>query len=101
MRTRFHRWADELGAENVPWYILCSYISIRKIAKKEGLMKFNGTMIHLNKPIALSIFLNEQQLNSSRIAVEQNGTLVEKQSYATTVLENSDVLEIVTFVGGG
>jgi sulfur carrier protein len=39
--------------------------------------------------------------DTNRIAVEKNGEIIPKSQYATTILNENDVLEIVTFVGGG
>lgn len=36
-----------------------------------------------------------------RIAVERNGDIVERSKYAHITLEDGDVLEVVSFVGGG
>ena len=36
-----------------------------------------------------------------RIAVERNGEIVPRRTYGETVLQDGDVLEIVSFVGGG
>lgn len=39
--------------------------------------------------------------NKARVAVELNGNIVPKTKYAETVAEENDVIEIVSFVGGG
>ncbi len=36
-----------------------------------------------------------------RIAVELNGEIVPKAEYGNTVLKDGDVVEVVSFVGGG
>jgi len=36
-----------------------------------------------------------------RVAVEHNGTVLRQADHAQTVLAEGDVLEVVTFVGGG
>jgi sulfur carrier protein len=36
-----------------------------------------------------------------RVAVERNGTVLRQEEHAGTVLSEDDVLEVVTFVGGG
>ena len=35
------------------------------------------------------------------IAVEYNGVILKKDEYGTTVLQDGDKLEVVSFVGGG
>lgn len=37
----------------------------------------------------------------SRIAVEINGSIVPKAKYDATIINDGDVIEIVSFVGGG
>lgn len=39
--------------------------------------------------------------NIERIAVEKNEQIVPKAQYETTVIEDGDTMEIVSFVGGG
>jgi sulfur carrier protein len=40
-------------------------------------------------------------LPERKIAVERNREVVPKSTYAETVLETNDVLEIIHFIGGG
>ena len=51
--------------------------------------------------MTLSDFLQSTAYDRKRIAVEQNGRIVPKAAYADTVLQDLDVIEIVSFVGGG
>ncbi|MFR0949708.1 MAG: sulfur carrier protein ThiS [Ruminococcus callidus] len=39
--------------------------------------------------------------NLHRIAVERNEKIEAKEDYATIILQDSDVIEIVSFMGGG
>ncbi len=41
------------------------------------------------------------ELTNERVAVERNGEIIKKNEYASTVLSDGDVLEVVRFVGGG
>lgn len=45
--------------------------------------------------------LAEKNICLSNVAVERNGDIVPKKQYESVVLEASDTLEIVSFVGGG
>jgi sulfur carrier protein len=45
--------------------------------------------------------LSERGLAIDRVAVEINRTIVAKQDYARRELADGDVVEIVSFVGGG
>lgn len=49
----------------------------------------------------VSEYLTSTSYDSKRIAVERNGEIVFKSQYDSTVLKEGDVLEIVSFVGGG
>lgn len=46
-------------------------------------------------------YLEENGFSLNRIAVEKNGEIVPRAMYGETVIEAEDVIEIVTFVGGG
>lgn len=49
----------------------------------------------------LEQYLADEGYAKERIAVECNGEIVPKADYGTRVLQDRDVLEIVSFVGGG
>ena len=49
----------------------------------------------------LAEYLATTNFNLARIAVEKNGDVVPKAQYETTVLEDGDTIEVVSFVGGG
>ncbi|MBP3318808.1 MAG: sulfur carrier protein ThiS [Ruminiclostridium sp.] len=46
-------------------------------------------------------FLAGTDYDPKRIAVEWNGDILPKARYGETVLADGDVLEVVSFVGGG
>ncbi|RNC29058.1 MAG: Sulfur carrier protein ThiS [Candidatus Dichloromethanomonas elyunquensis] len=64
-------------------------------------MKVNGKTIVLENNLSLSGFLEENQYDARLIAVERNGEIVPRSTYGNVVLEDEDILEIVSFVGGG
>lgn len=45
--------------------------------------------------------LSHLSLPKAKIAVERNKEIVPKSGYATVVLQDGDILEIITFIGGG
>ncbi|PHQ67405.1 MAG: thiamine biosynthesis protein ThiS [Robiginitomaculum sp.] len=45
--------------------------------------------------------LAQLNLPKAKIAVELNREIVPKSGYATVILQGGDVLEIITFIGGG
>jgi len=49
----------------------------------------------------LSEYLIENGYNLKRIAVEICGDIVPKTMYAETIIKDGDIIEVVSFVGGG
>ena len=49
----------------------------------------------------LLVYLEQEGYQTNRIAVEKNGEIIPKSCYKETLLHSGDVLEIVSFVGGG
>ncbi|WP_066352062.1 sulfur carrier protein ThiS [Aliarcobacter skirrowii] len=64
-------------------------------------MRVNNEKIFIEKEISLYELLISKNFEPSKVAVELNQKIVPKIEYETTFLKNSDVLEIVWFVGGG
>ena len=64
-------------------------------------MKVNGQQEFLEEAISLAELLAAKGYVSSKVAVELNGRIVSRTEYASTILQDADVLEIVCFVGGG
>ena len=64
------------------------------------MVKINGVQQDIaGKTVAQ--YLETTDYNRSRIAVERNGEIVPKAEYDSTVLNDGDVVEVVSFVGGG
>ena len=49
----------------------------------------------------LTELLGEMALKADRVAIERNGEIVPRRSWAEVKVGNGDKLEIVHFVGGG
>ena len=65
-------------------------------------MRINGVDITPSGGLrTLKDLLEQEGYALDRIAVEKNGEIVPKSAYATTYLQESDSIEIVSFVGGG
>ena len=64
------------------------------------MVKINGTELDLAGK-TVTQYLETTDYNRSRIAVERNGEIVSKANYDSTVLNDGDIVEIVSFVGGG
>lgn len=64
------------------------------------MVKINGKELDLAGK-TLAEYLETTDYDPKRIAVECNGEIVPKAKYGETVLADGDVIEIVSFVGGG
>lgn len=65
------------------------------------MIQVNGTPVPLSPGMTVQQYLATTTYNPARIAVERNGEIVPKRLYGETVLQEDDVLEVVSFVGGG
>ena len=65
------------------------------------MIRLNGNSISGCEGITVEELVNKQNFNKSRIAVEINGTIIPKKDYETTQIQENDVVEVVSFVGGG
>ncbi|MCS7207069.1 MAG: sulfur carrier protein ThiS [Dehalococcoidia bacterium] len=61
----------------------------------------NGQPRTLERPMSILEFLQSLGVNLAIVAVGYNGEVLDRQAWATTVLQDGDVLEIVRPVGGG
>lgn len=64
------------------------------------MVKINGECLDIAGK-TLTEYLDTTNYDPKRIAVERNGEIVPKSMYHETILTDADVLEIVSFVGGG
>lgn len=61
----------------------------------------NGEPVELPDDLTVSGLLQHLGVRAERVAVERNGEVVKKARHAEERVRPDDVLEIVTFVGGG
>ena len=64
------------------------------------MVKINGEHLDIAGK-TLTEYLETTSYDPKRIAVEKNGEIVPKSVYDTTLLEEGDIVEVVSFVGGG
>ncbi len=64
-------------------------------------VSINGMTRSFGQAISLAELIQEMGLGGKRIALERNGEIVPRGSYAQQMLANGDQLEIVVAVGGG
>ena len=61
----------------------------------------NGTKKELPGVFSVKEYLEQNGYVISQIAVELNEEILPKTEYVSTVLKDGDVMEIVSFIGGG
>ena len=61
----------------------------------------NGETQELPEGLTVAGLLKHLGLREGRVAVERNGAVVKRAQHADEALADGDVLEVVTFVGGG
>ncbi len=64
-------------------------------------IQLNGKPAELSAPISIAQFLKEKDLPCDAVAVEYNGEILSKEAFASSILQEGDVLEVLRFVGGG
>ncbi len=61
----------------------------------------NGDSLELDAPMTVTEMLDYLDIDSRRIAVEHNLTVVKRAAFDSTLINAGDQIEIVNFVGGG
>ena len=65
------------------------------------MLKVNGKEIDFKADTTISDLLEQQGFPVNRVAVERNGEIVPRKMLSMTLVEDHEVLEVVSFVGGG
>jgi sulfur carrier protein len=64
-------------------------------------LQINGKRVELERPTQLLVYLDQLGVNPRAVAVEHNGTIIERAAYGGLTLDQGDSVEIVRMVGGG
>lgn len=64
-------------------------------------MKINGKVISQNENMTLEEVLKKEGFSLEKSAVELNGSIISKSRYKEIEISKEDVIEVVSFVGGG
>ena len=64
-------------------------------------IQLNGSSYEINTETNLNQLLNKLKIQKTKVAVEVNGLIVEKNKYPKVILNKGDKVEIVHFIGGG
>lgn len=61
----------------------------------------NGEPFTIEGPLSVVDLLTALEIDPRRVAVEHNLSIVKRQAFAETVIDEGDRIEVVNFVGGG
>ena len=64
-------------------------------------IQLNGSPYEINIETNLNQLLNKLKIQKTKVAIEVNGAIVEKNKYPKVILNKDDKVEIVHFIGGG
>ena len=64
-------------------------------------IQLNGDPFEINNGTNLNQLLNKLKIQKNKVAIEVNGSIVEKNKYPKVILNKGDKVEIVHFIGGG
>ncbi len=64
-------------------------------------IKLNGRAETVDEGSSISQLLESKGVNPVRVAVELNRRILRREEFESTKLGSGDVVEVVTFVGGG
>ena len=64
-------------------------------------IQLNGSSYEINTETNLNQLLNKLKNQKTKVAIEVNCAIVEKNKYPKVILNKGDEVEIVHFIGGG
>jgi thiamine biosynthesis protein ThiS len=65
------------------------------------IISLNGEQKEIPAGLTIRGLLELLNIRHQRVAVELNETIIKKDRYEETAVEDGDVLEVVSFMGGG
>ena len=64
-------------------------------------IQLNGDSYEINGGSNLNELLKKLKIEKSKVAIEVNGEIIQKDKYPNLILNEDDKVEIVHFIGGG
>ena len=61
----------------------------------------NGKEKEFEGEVTVEDFIRQQNYKKEQVAVELNEKIIPKADYSETVIKDGDVIEILSFMGGG
>lgn len=65
------------------------------------MISINGKQINHVVNQTITALLEQQDYSTKKIVVELNGSIIQPTHFETTIIQNNDHLELISFVGGG
>jgi sulfur carrier protein len=65
------------------------------------LLTLNGKQESIDRPLSLDALVAAKGLCPDKIVVEHNFRIISKEDWSKITLKNQDMIEIISFVGGG
>ncbi len=65
------------------------------------IIRVNGESKETAQDLSVAQFIKEMALDENRIVIELNASVLPKQEFSRTTLQDGDRLELVEFVAGG
>ncbi len=65
------------------------------------MITLNGQSAEIKPGMTVTELLTEKKFREALVAVEHNGKILKKEDYGNIVLQDGDVVEVVSFMGGG
>lgn len=63
--------------------------------------RVNGEEVLLTRETSIAAIIAGRKINPQAVVVEYNGVILTREKFDLVVLKENDMLEIVSFVGGG
>ena len=64
-------------------------------------IQLNGKKVSIKQKLSIFDLLKKHKLDDKKVAVELNGSIINKKKYKQRLVKNNDKIEIVHFIGGG
>jgi sulfur carrier protein len=65
------------------------------------ILTLNGKQESIEKPLSLDLLVAAKGLSPEKIVVEHNFSIISKEDWSKILVKDQDIIEIVSFVGGG
>lgn len=65
------------------------------------ILTLNGQQESMEKSVSLDALITARKLCPEKIVVEHNFRIIAKEDWSKVMLKDQDMIEIISFVGGG